>query len=54
MYSLLHNSGLECEGPSKRRELLLRKFKEKHTPPSSGIGKLDYLTPKLHITLFYV
>jgi hypothetical protein len=53
MYSLLHNSGLECEGPAKRRELLLRKFKEKHTPPSSGIGKLDCLTPKPHIMLFY-
>ncbi len=35
-YSLLHNSGLECEGHAKRRELLLWKFKEKHTPPSSG------------------
>jgi hypothetical protein len=35
-YSLLHNSGVECKGPAQRRELLLRKFKEKHKPPSSG------------------
>jgi hypothetical protein len=35
-YSLLHNSGVECKGPAQRRELLLRKFKEKHKLPSSG------------------
>lgn len=36
VYCLLHNSGVQCEGPAQRRELLLRKFKEKHTPPSTG------------------
>lgn len=36
LYSLLHNSGVECEGPVQRRELLVRKFKEKHTLPSTG------------------
>ncbi|XP_042982189.1 MAG2-interacting protein 2 [Carya illinoinensis] len=41
-YSLLHNSGLECEGPARRRELLLRKFEEKHTQLSSDeIEKID-------------
>lgn len=42
MYSFLHNSRLECEGPSRRREMLLRKFMEKHTPlPSDEIEKID-------------
>lgn len=42
MYSLLHNSGLESVGPGKRRELLFRKFKEKHTPPNSDeVEKID-------------
>ncbi|KAJ6881369.1 hypothetical protein NC651_028058 [Populus alba x Populus x berolinensis] len=41
-YSLLHNSGVECKGPAQRRELLLRKFKEKHKPPSSDdMTKID-------------
>ncbi|GAV82820.1 Sec39 domain-containing protein [Cephalotus follicularis] len=41
-YSILHNSGIECEGPAQRRELLLRKFKENHTPLSSDeIIKID-------------
>uniref|UniRef100_A0A5B7BPD7 Putative MAG2-interacting protein 2 n=1 Tax=Davidia involucrata TaxID=16924 RepID=A0A5B7BPD7_DAVIN len=35
MYSLLHNSGLNCEGPVPRRELLMRKFQEKRTSLSS-------------------
>lgn len=35
IYSLLHNSGAECEGPAQRRELLLRKFQEKYTSLSS-------------------
>lgn len=35
-YSSLHSSGVECEGPSERRDLLCRKFKENHTPLSSG------------------
>ncbi|KDP42146.1 hypothetical protein JCGZ_03013 [Jatropha curcas] len=34
-YCLLHNFEVECNGPSQRRDLLLRKFKEKHTPLSS-------------------
>lgn len=34
-YSLLHNSGIGSN-PTQRRELLLRSFKEKHSPPSSG------------------
>ncbi|KAL9337242.1 hypothetical protein Peur_069011 [Populus x canadensis] len=41
-YSLLHNSGVECKGPAQRRELLLRKFKEKHKLPSSDeMTKMD-------------
>ncbi|KAL5805206.1 hypothetical protein ACOSQ3_032006 [Xanthoceras sorbifolium] len=41
-YSSLHNSGVECEGPSQRRELLWTKFKENHTPLSSGeLNKID-------------
>lgn len=36
IYSLLHNSTLACQGPTQRRELLLRKFQEKHTSLSSG------------------
>ncbi|KAI3756951.1 hypothetical protein L6452_04483 [Arctium lappa] len=35
IYSLLHNSGAECEGPAQRRELLLRKFQEKYSSLSS-------------------
>lgn len=41
-YSLLYSSAIECEGPMERRELLLRKFKEKHIPPSTDeINKFD-------------
>ncbi|KAK9292568.1 hypothetical protein L1049_020542 [Liquidambar formosana] len=41
-YSLLHNSGIECAGPAQRRELLQRKFKEKHTSFSSDeIDNID-------------
>ncbi|KAM1126998.1 hypothetical protein ACFX2B_041600 [Malus domestica] len=41
-YSLLYSSALECEDPKQRRELLLRKFKEKHTPPTTEeIDKFD-------------
>ncbi|KAG5233673.1 MAG2-interacting protein [Salix suchowensis] len=41
-YSLLHNSGVECKGPAQRRELLRRKFKEKHKPPGSDeMTKID-------------
>ncbi|XP_059628990.1 MAG2-interacting protein 2 [Cornus florida] len=42
IYSLLHNSGLKCEGPAQRRELLMRKFQEKHRPLSSDeLDKID-------------
>ncbi|CAM8900818.1 unnamed protein product [Rhodiola kirilowii] len=34
-YSLLHSNGIECKEPSKRRELTMRLFKEKHTPFTS-------------------
>ncbi|KAL6127522.1 hypothetical protein ACLB2K_070887 [Fragaria x ananassa] len=34
-YSLLFSSAIECESPMQRSELLLRKFKEKHTQPSA-------------------
>ncbi|KAH9716688.1 MAG2-interacting protein 2 [Citrus sinensis] len=48
-YSSLHNSGVECESPSQRRELLWRKFKEKLTPFSSGeLNKID----KVHSTFW--
>ncbi|KAK0592689.1 hypothetical protein LWI29_023622 [Acer saccharum] len=41
-YSSLHNSGVECDGPSQRRELLWRKFEENHTPLCSGeLNKID-------------
>lgn len=41
-YSLLHNSGVECEGPAQRRDLLLRKFNEKHSSFSSDeINNID-------------
>ncbi|XP_010272299.1 PREDICTED: MAG2-interacting protein 2 isoform X2 [Nelumbo nucifera] len=35
VYSSLHNASVECRGPIQRRELLLGKFQEKHTPLSS-------------------
>nr|GEW20582.1 MAG2-interacting protein 2 [Tanacetum cinerariifolium] len=35
IYSLLHYSSAECDGPAQRRELLLRKFQEKYTSLSS-------------------
>lgn len=42
IYSLLHNSTLACQGPTQRRELLLRKFQEKHTSLSSDeLDKID-------------
>ncbi|XP_060963634.1 MAG2-interacting protein 2-like [Cannabis sativa] len=39
IYCLLHNYGVECEGPAQRREMLLRKFKEKQT--TDEISKID-------------
>ncbi|XP_027903384.1 MAG2-interacting protein 2 isoform X2 [Vigna unguiculata] len=43
-YSLLHNSGLKTD-PSQRRELLKRRFREKHASPSSDdmdkLGKVQ-------------
>ncbi|KAA8544424.1 hypothetical protein F0562_022436 [Nyssa sinensis] len=42
MYSLLHNLGLNCEGPVQRRELLMRKSQEKRASLSSDeLEKLD-------------
>lgn len=42
IYSLLHSCGVDCGGPAQRRELLWRKFKEKHMPPSSDeMNKID-------------
>ncbi|KAD4584211.1 hypothetical protein E3N88_21812 [Mikania micrantha] len=35
IYSMLHNSSGECEGPAQRRELLLRKFQQKYTSLNS-------------------
>ncbi|XWS61376.1 hypothetical protein CRYUN_Cryun07bG0121200 [Craigia yunnanensis] len=41
-YSILHNTGVDCEGPAQRRELLLRKFKEKNKPLNADdINKID-------------
>lgn len=37
IYSSLHNSGLECEEPAQRKQLLLRKFQERHMPRRSGV-----------------
>ncbi|KAL7183536.1 hypothetical protein ACSBR2_025854 [Camellia fascicularis] len=42
IYSLLHNSAVGCENPVQRRELLLRKFQEKHTSLTSDeLDKID-------------
>lgn len=35
IYSLLHTYGVERQGPAQRREMLLKKFKEKQTPGTS-------------------
>lgn len=35
IYSLLHNYGVHCQGPAQRREMLLKKFKEKQKPGTS-------------------
>ncbi|CAN0922646.1 MAG2-interacting protein 2 [Linum grandiflorum] len=41
-YSSLHTFGVECNEPAQRRELLRRKFNEKHAPLSSDeINKMD-------------
>ncbi|OMO87876.1 Secretory pathway Sec39 [Corchorus capsularis] len=41
-YSILHNAGVDCEDPAQRRQLLLRKFKEKNKPLNSDdINKID-------------
>ncbi|XP_028099508.1 MAG2-interacting protein 2 [Camellia sinensis] len=42
IYSLLHNSAVGCENPAQRRELLLRKFQEKHKSLTSDeLDKID-------------
>lgn len=38
-YGLLHNSGVDCQNSQERKELLLRFFKEKHIPLTSGNHK---------------
>ncbi|CAN0915526.1 MAG2-interacting protein 2, partial [Linum grandiflorum] len=41
-YSSLHTFGVECNEPAQRKELLRRKFNEKHAPLSSDeINKMD-------------
>ncbi|XP_022723138.1 MAG2-interacting protein 2 isoform X1 [Durio zibethinus] len=41
-YGILHNTGVGCEGPAQRRELLLGKFKEKNKPLNADdINKID-------------
>ncbi|CAN1250963.1 MAG2-interacting protein 2 [Linum perenne] len=41
-YSSLHTFGVECNDPAQRRELLRRKFNEKHAPLSSDeMSKMD-------------
>ncbi|PON72010.1 Sec39 domain containing protein [Parasponia andersonii] len=41
IYSLLHNYGVECQGPAQRRAMLLKKFKEKQSPGTDEINKID-------------
>lgn len=41
-YSSLHNYGVECESPFKRRELLCTKFKEKRTRPDVVNGFISF------------
>ncbi|TYH98035.1 hypothetical protein ES332_A12G281900v1 [Gossypium tomentosum] len=41
-YSILHNTGVDCEGPTQRRELLLGKFREKNKPLNADdINRID-------------
>ncbi|MBA0689875.1 hypothetical protein Goari_007581, partial [Gossypium aridum] len=41
-YSILHNTGVDCEGPTQRRELLLGKFREKNKPLyADDINRID-------------
>lgn len=47
-YSLLHNSGLGTD-PVQRKEILKRRFKEKHTSPSSGTWLFCYFLLFIHL-----
>ncbi|KAE8723929.1 MAG2-interacting protein 2 [Hibiscus syriacus] len=41
-YSILHNTGVDCEGPTQRRELLLGKFRAKNIPLNADdISRID-------------
>ena len=50
-YSLLHNSRIGTD-PSQRKELLKRRFKEKHASPSSGDWPFCYLLFIVFVYLF--
>ncbi|GMJ00509.1 MAG2-interacting protein 2 [Hibiscus trionum] len=42
IYSILHNTGVDCEGPTQRRELLLGKFRGKNKPLNADdINRID-------------
>lgn len=47
-YSLLHNSGLGTD-PVQRKDILKRRFKEKHTSPSSGTWLFCYFLLFIHL-----
>ncbi|KAL6991571.1 hypothetical protein U1Q18_009683 [Sarracenia purpurea var. burkii] len=64
VYSLLHNSSVECKNPTQRRELLLMKFQEVHSTFGSGsrnvrakadiIDALTVKLPNLRVTVLPV
>ncbi|KAK8658359.1 hypothetical protein V6N13_036567 [Hibiscus sabdariffa] len=42
IYSILHTTGVDCEGPTQRRELLLGKFRAKNKPLNADdINRID-------------
>ncbi|KAK8502752.1 hypothetical protein V6N12_073238 [Hibiscus sabdariffa] len=42
IYSILHNTGVDCEDPTQRRELLLRKFRALNKPLNADdINRID-------------
>ena len=43
IYSLLHDSGVECTAPNQRRELLRKNFERKQIESLSGKFILKYL-----------
>ncbi|KAL6991568.1 hypothetical protein U1Q18_009680 [Sarracenia purpurea var. burkii] len=53
VYSLLHNSLVECKSPTQRRELLLMKFQETHSTFSSGATRnVKGFSPELQSKVF--